>query len=244
MKKVINNISVDCVIFGFHSNSLKVLLTERKLMDEETGELIVNDYTLQGHHVLDGENLDDAAARVLMEKTGLNNIFLMQFYAFGDTDRIRSKKDQCWTKVNHPNIDSQVFSVGYYSLVDSSKVNPDRNHRYTRWFPINNLPELGYDHQKIIMKALDYLRIQIRREPIAFELLPEKFTLTQMQRLFEAILGVKLDKRNFRKKVSQMKYVVSLNEKQNGVAHKPAQVFLFSKDVYEKTKKEKMDFSF
>jgi 8-oxo-dGTP diphosphatase len=244
MKKVINNISVDCVIFGFHSNSLKVLLTERKLLDEETGEPIVNDYTLQGHHVLEGENLDDAAARVLMEKTGLNNIFLMQFYSFGDTDRICSEKDLCWTKVNHPNIDKQVFSVGYYSLVDSSKVNPDRNHRYTRWFPINNLPELGYDHHKIIMKALDYLRIQIRREPIAFELLPEKFTLTQMQRLFEAILGVKLDKRNFRKKVSQMKYVISLNEKQNGVAHKPAQVFLFSKEVYEKTKKDKMDFSF
>lgn len=236
--------SVDCVIFGFHNNSLKVLLTERKLLDKATGETMVDDFTLQGHHVLEGENLDDAAARVLKDKTGLENIFLKQFYTFGDAKRIQNKKDLLWTSVRYPNICAQVFSVGYYSLVDSSKVNPDINHRYTRWFPINKLPELGYDHHQIITKALEYLRCEIRKEPIGFELLPEKFTLTQLQRLYEAILGVKLDKRNFRKKIAQMKYVISLNERQNGVAHKPAQIFFFSKEVYEKTKKEKLDFSF
>lgn len=92
--------------------------------------------------------------------------------------------------------------------------------------------------------ALEFLRNKLRLEPIGFELLPEKFTLTQLQNLYEAILGINLDRRNFWKKISQMKYVIALDEKQKGVAHKPAQVFIFSKDVYERTKKDKLDFSY
>ena len=244
MKKAIKNVSVDCVLFGFSNNSLNVLLTERKLEDENTGELIVNDFTLQGHHVLEGENLDDAAKRVLKEKTGLEDIFLKQFYVFGSADRIQNPKDQLWTKARHPDIDAQVFSVGYYSLVDSSKVNPDRNHRFTKWFPIKDLPELGYDHLEIISKALDALSKEILNDPIAFELLSERFTLSQLQALFEAILGVQLDKRNFRKRVSQMKYIIPLNEKRKHEKVKPARLYIFSRDVYDKTRKEKINFSF
>ncbi|HQO51089.1 MAG TPA: NUDIX hydrolase, partial [Bacteroidales bacterium] len=97
------------------------------------------------------------------------------------------------------------------------------------------------DHAEMIARALDFLRIKIQREPVGFELLPEKFTLSQLQNLYEAILGVSLDRRNFRKKVGQMKFIIPLNEKQKGVAHKPAQVFIFSRDVYDRTKKEKLD---
>jgi len=242
--KTINNISVDCVLFGFSNNSLNVLLTERKLEDGKTGEIIVNDFTLQGHHVLVGENLDDAAKRVLKEKTGLENIFLKQFFTFGSAGRIQSPKDQLWTRVKYPNIASHVFSVGYYSLVDSSKVNPDRNHRFTKWFPIKDLPELGYDHLEIIAKALEYLSKEILMDPIAFELLPERFTLGQLQALFESILDVKLDKRNFRKRVSQMIFIIPLNKKLNTANNKPAQLYIFSREVYDKTKKEKFNFSF
>jgi 8-oxo-dGTP diphosphatase len=243
-KKTINNVSVDCVIFGFSDNSLKVLLTERKLTDENTGKTIVDDFTLQGHHVLVGENLDDAAKRVLKEKTGLENIFLKQFFTFGSAGRIQNPKDQLWTRERYPNISSHVFSIGYYSLVDSSKVNPDRNHRFTKWFPIKSLPELGYDHFDVISTALEYLRKEILREPIAFELLPERFTLGQLQALFESILDIQLDKRNFRKRVGQMKFIIALNEKKNKGTIKPAQLYIFSREVYDKTKKEKINFSF
>ncbi len=239
----INNISVDCVIFGFHDRTLSVLLTKRELTDPETGAILISDYTMQGHHVIVGENLDDAAKRVLKEKTGLDNIFLKQFHTFGDTDRLTNKKDQLWLKSMYPMISDYVISVGYYSLVNSSKVTPQPDHPYTRWFPVNKLPELAFDHENIIRKALEHLHREIRYEPIGFELLPEKFTLTELQWLYEAVLGITLDRRNFRKKVAQMKYLIALDEKQNGVAHKPAQLYIFSRDVYERTKKEKLDFS-
>lgn len=239
----INNLSVDCVIFGFDNNKLNVLLTKRELEDPETGEIIFVDYTVQGHHVLQGENINEAACRVLKDKTGLENIYLEQFYTFGETDRVQHERDQLWIKKKYPMVADHVISIGYYSLVDSAKIKPDQQHTDTSWFPVDKLPELGFDHEKMIFMALDYLQTKLRREPIGFELLPEKFTLSLLQSLYEAVLGISLDRRNFRKKVAQMKYVIPLDEKQKGVAHKPAQVFIFSKDVYDRTKKEKLDFS-
>jgi 8-oxo-dGTP diphosphatase len=244
MAPLINNISVDCVIFGFHNGTLHILLTKRVLLDQHTGETIFSDFTILGHHVQEGETVDEAASRVLKEKTGLDNIFLKQFYTFGDTDRLATAKDQLWIKTKFPTISDHVISVGYYSLVDSSRVMPTSDHGDTIWFPIDSLPELGYDHHRIIMLALDYLRIEICREPIGFELLPEKFTLTQLQLVFETIWDTKLDKRNFRKKVMQMKYVIALDEKQKGVAHKPAQIYHFCRETYERTRKEKLEFAF
>jgi len=243
MNLIIPNISVDCVVFGFDYSKLNVLLTKRELVNEETGNIIFTDYTVQGHHVLDGENLNEAAIRVLKAKSGLENIYLEQFYTFGDTDRMMNERDILWTKLAYPMVSQHVISVGFYSLVDSLIVNPDQQHPDTKWFPVDELPELGFDHEKIIQKALSCLRIKLSREPVGFELLPEKFTLTQLQNLYEAVLGIKMDRRNFRKKVAQMKYLIPLDEKQTGVAHKPAQVFIFSKDVYKRTKKEKLDFS-
>jgi len=243
MGPIIPNLSVDCVVFGFDLNKLNVLLTKRELKDEETGKVIFADYTVQGHHVMEGENLNEAAIRVLKDKTGLKNIYLEQFHTFGETDRMLRERDQMWTKKSYPMVAKHVISVGYYSLVDSLKVNPDQQHQQTMWFPVDKLPELGFDHEKIIQKALSCLRIKLSREPVGFELLPEKFTLTQLQNLYEAVLGIKMDRRNFRKKIAQMKYLIPLDEKQTGVPHKPAQVFIFSRDVYKRTKKEKLDFS-
>ena len=173
----------------------------------------------------------------------ISHIYLEQFHTFGDTNRMKSEKDTLWRQQCYPDISDHVISVGYYSLVDSAKVKPDKYHQETSWFPIDNLPELGFDHEKIVKKALECLRVKLIREPVGFELLPEKFTLTQLQNLYEAVLGRKFDRRNFRKKISQMKYIIPLDEKQKGVAHKPAQVFIFSRDVYDRTKKDKLYFS-
>lgn len=243
MIHIVPNLSVDCVVFGFDHNKLNVLLTKRELKDKKTKKVLFTDYTLQGHHILENEDLDEAAIRVLKEKTGLENIFLEQFYTFSEMNRMSHDRDKLWIEKTNLNISRHVVTVGYYSLVDSSKVMPDQEHQQTKWFPANKLPNLGFDHERIIMKALECLRIKLSREPIGFELLPEKFTLTQMQKLYEAVLGTKFDRRNFRKKVAQMKYLIPLNEKQTGVAHKPAQVYIFSRDVYDRTKKEKLVFS-
>jgi hypothetical protein len=239
----IPNISVDCVVFGFDQSKLNVMLSKRELKDTESKKVIFTDYTVLGHHVLVGENIDDAAIRVLKDKTGLDNIYLKQFQTFGDLERMKNEKDQVWIKKKYPMISDHVISVGYYSLVDSTKIKPDQYHESTKWFPVDKLPELGFDHEKMIHLALEFLRRRLKREPIGFELLPEKFTISQMQKLYECVFGTKFDRRNFRKKVTQMKYLIPLDEKQKGVAHKPAQVFIFSRDVYDRTKSEKLDFS-
>lgn len=243
-KKIHNNLSVDCVIFGFENNQLHVMLTKRVLTDpNDESKKIINDYTLQGHHIYVGEDLHDAAKRILREKTGLSNIFLEQFHTFGRANRLMLEKDQVWLKATFPDISPQVISVAYFSLVDSSLVKPHKQHPESSWFPINDLPELGFDHPRIIEKALEHLRKKILQEPIGFELLPEKFTITQLQNLYDSILGINLDKRNFRKKVAQMKFVIPLDEKQQRVAHKPARVHIFSWDVYRKTREEKPSIS-
>lgn len=244
MKTIINNISVDCVIFGFNKQSLNVLLTKRELKDPVTEELLISDYTLQGHHVMLGENVDDAAKRVLLEKTGLSNIYLEQFHTFGNTDRLKDPKDKLWIQNMYPMVSDHVVSVCYYSLVDSTLVKPDKQHDFTSWFPVADLPELGYDHAEMIKLALEYLRNKIFREPVGFEMLPEKFTLSELQGLYEAILNTSIDRRNFWKKVSQMKYVIPLDERRKTTTKRSAQVFIFSRDVYERTKKERLSLSY
>lgn len=244
MSNFIPNLSVDCVIFGYHGQSLNVLLSKRTLVDSDNQTLLIDDYTILGHHVYEGENVDAAASRVLMDKTGLNNIYLQQFYTFGDTNRLMAAKDQLWLKTKFPMVVNHVVSVAYYSLVDSSKVHPDIDHQDSKWFSVDNLPELGFDHRRMIDMALEFLRHKLRQEPVGFELLPEKFTLAQLQGLYEVILGVTLDRRNFRKKVNQMKYVIPLDERKKGVAHKPPQYYIFSWDVYDRTRKEKFAWSY
>ncbi len=243
MSKIIPNISVDCVIFGFDTKQLNVLLVERKLEDEKSHEVLIDDWTLIGYHIFEDEDYDTAVARILKNLSGLDNIYLEQFYAFGGVNRVSSPKDQLWLEHQSEGFAHRIVTVGYYSLIDNTTVTLSLKERNVKWFPISELPELGFDHQEILDKALEKLRGKLRSEPIGFELLPEKFSITHLQKLYESILGVTLDRRNFRKKVMQMKYVIPLNEKQKDVKHKPAQLFIFSKDVYERTKRERFDFS-
>jgi 8-oxo-dGTP diphosphatase len=175
--------------------------------------------------------------------TGLDNIYLEQFYAFGSVSRISSEKDQLWLKNRFAEFSDKVVTVGYYSLIDNTKVKLSLHDRNVQWFPVDKLPELGYDHREILFKALEMLRKKLRSEPVGFELLPEKFSISQLQRLYESIFGATFDRRNFRKKVMQMKYVIPLDEFQTEVKHKPAQLFSFNRNIYEQTKRERFDFS-
>lgn len=242
MRKIIPNISVDCVIFGFDFKQLNVLLVERILEDEETGETIIDDWTVAGNHIFEDEDFDTAAARVLKKLTGLDNIFLEQFYTFGDVFRTSSPKDVTWFKHRNEGFSDRIITIGYFSLIDNTSAELSLKERNVKWFPITELPEFAFDHAEILKKALEKLREKVRTEQVGFELLPEKFTISQLQRLYEIILGSKFDRRNFRKKIMQLKYVIPLNEKQKKVKHKPAQLFSFNKEIYLQTKTERLGY--
>jgi len=240
--RLMRSLSVDCVIFAFDMEQLKVLLVEREMKSPDDKRVIFTDLTLTGNHIYENEDLDSAAARIVKDLTGLENLVLEQFYAFGALDRLERPNDQMWHKQFGGVFSDRVVSVGYLSLLPSIDIKIKDTYRHAAWHAVKGLKGLAFDHQSILQKAIEHLRYRLKYEPIGFELLPEKFTLSQMQKLYGSIFGTEFDKRNFRKKVSQMSYVVPLNEKQTGVAHKPAQLFMFSRDVYEKTRKERFDF--
>jgi 8-oxo-dGTP diphosphatase len=242
-KGINNTISVDCVIFGFDFEKLNVLLVDRVLLDQKSGEELFSDLTLTGNHIFEHESLEDAAARILFDLTDLENIYLKQFGAFCDPDRLKNSNDQAWLRASGRDPESRIISIGYYSLLSTEKVTLKWKGRNVKWYPVSEVANLAFDHFSIFQAALEALRRELMFEPIGFELLPEKFTLSQLQKLYEVVLGVELDKRNFRKKIARMKYLIPLDEKQKGVAHKPARLYMFSKEVYEKTRKEVFDFN-
>ncbi len=230
------NVSVDCVIFGFDGEKLKILLIDREqVMVGDDGEKV---YALPGNLIRNDENLDSAAHRVLNELTGLHDIFLEQFGSFGDPDRLTKKTDLAWLKSIRAQPDARVITVAYYSLVraDQLELHASGFAKDALWHDIDKLPSLGFDHEKIIQSALKELRFKSKYQPLGFELLPEKFTLGQLQKLYEAILNTELDKRNFRRKILKMSFLVPLQEKQIGVPHKPARYYTFDKDMYQNYK--------
>ncbi len=238
------HVSVDCVVFGFDSERLKVLLVERKIISDNQNKTVSRDLKLPGDLVRDDENLNNSAIRVLKELTGLDNIYLEQFYSFGNPDRINNPKDLNWL-ITTSNLPIQrVVTVAYYSLVklDISNISPSSEEYNYNWHNVKDVPKLAFDHNNILDKGLEALREKIKSEPVGFELLPKKFTKNQLQKVYEEILGVQLDNRNFRKKLSNLKYIVPLNEKQKGVSHKPAQLYKFEKKVYLKNKKDSLGF--
>ncbi len=225
-----SDVSVDCVVFGFDDSQLKVLLIEqKKALGSTSAE---KRYALPGDLVFVDEGLDEAARRVLYELTSLDNVFLEQFHTFGDPDRVKGLKDVEWLRSFRKNPDTRVITTGYYSLVKMEDYNP-RAASFASdiaWWEVNDLPELAFDHNYILTKALNALRDKFRHHHIGFELLPKKFTLSQLQELNEIVLGEKLDKRNFRRKITKLKEIVPLDEKQIGVLHKPAQLFEYAKE--------------
>jgi len=209
--------SIDCVIFGFDAGVLKVLLIERN------EEPFKNSYALPGYIVEHDESIDDAAERILYELTGLRDISIRQFHTFGDVNR-------------HPQ--GRVVSIGYFALIritgqkELSPVTQFASKAF--WHPVNELPKLAFDHTIIFNRAFKKIRAKLNYEPIAFDLLPEKFTLTQLQLLYEAVLDKKLDKRNFRKKMLSYGFLKELAEKQKGVSYRAAKLYKFDRRKYSK----------
>lgn len=214
-------LTVDCVIFGMdESESLKVLLIQRAV------EPFKNCWALPGGFVDMEEDLEAAALRELEEETGVKDVFIEQLYTFGAPTR-------------DPR--GRVVSVAYYALTNRAKhpVKASSDARNAKWFDFDQIPDLAFDHQQIFEIALQRLRAKVRYQPIGFELLPTEFTLSQMQKLYETILGVKeLNKRNFRTRILKMGVLEEIG-KQEGVAHRPAMLYRFNKEKYDHLVKER-----
>jgi 8-oxo-dGTP diphosphatase len=219
------DISVDCVVFGFDEDELKVLLIEQKQPDGKSA--IKLQKAVPGDLVDENESLDQAAQRILLELTSLKGIYLKQFHAFGDPDRVSGLKDRDWLRSFRTHPERRVITIGYYSLVKMDDFNPQAASfaAKAQWVDVYKIPSLAFDHNNIVDQALQVLRHELMADHIGFELLPEKFTLSQLQKLYEIILDKKLDKRNFRKNIMRTDTVTPLEEKQSGVYHKPAQLF-------------------
>ena len=233
------HISVDCVIFGFDDGNLKVLLIEReKVPDNHLGG---HKLKLPGSLISENEDLDTSAIRTLKELTGLDKIFLKQYAVFGAPHRLSPHEDLEWLRKTSGLKVDRAVTVAYYSLI---KISESTITEKTIWHPINNLPDLIFDHNHIIQAALKNLQNEFRSKPLCFELLPKKFTLRQMQDIFESVLNINLDNRNFRKKIRQMDFLIPLPEKEKNVNHKPAQLYRFDKHLYEKSRTLKNDFNY
>jgi 8-oxo-dGTP diphosphatase len=236
--EILNNISVNCVIFGYDNHQLKVLVYRR---DIPYRGILYLEWELPGSHVRRCEGICHTANRVLKEQTRLENIFVKQFMVFSDPDRLKlSAHDYEWAKTQYE--DDRIISVGFYSLIN---INDQVNKiliEEAKWVNVYEIKELMFDHKSIIDEALKKLRYDLLHEPLVFELLPEKFTLTQMQGIYEAIFNTTFDKRNYRRKVNKMPYLIPLNETESGVSHKPARMYCFDRDIYEKTRTVCFDF--
>lgn len=238
INELLGSLSVDCVIFGYEDNMLKVLVRKEFI---PMGDSIIEEYKLPGNHVLRNETIDDTARRILKEQTGLENIYAKQFYVFSDPDRLhRRPQDYEWVKPRL--LDERVLTVGFYSLVNLNDVDNSTLIDEARWMNVNEVTELMFDHNEIFCSALLKLRYDLIHEPLIFELLPEKFTLTQMQKVYESIFDTIYDKRNYRRKINKMPYLIPLDEVQSGVSHKPARLYRFDKQIYEENRTERFDF--
>lgn len=206
-------LTVDCVVFGFDGGDLRVLLIRRAL------EPFLGSWALPGGFVDMAEDLDQAARRELQEETHLSQVYLEQLFTFGTPGR-------------DPR--GRVVSVAYYALVrpDQHPAKGDSDASEAAWHPADQLPPLAFDHTQIIAKALDRLRGKVRYQPVGFELLPKHFTLTQLQSLYEAILGRTIDKRNFRKKLLAFDLLIPLDKFTSG-AHRPARLYRFDHRKYD-----------
>jgi len=216
-------VTTDCIIFGFNDNILKVMLIERGI------EPYKGSWALPGGFVKMDETVEECAKRELREETGLDNIFVEQLYTFSEVNR-------------DPR--GRVISVAYYALVKQNDFQPQAGDdaKRAKWFAVNDLPSLAFDHATILEMALTRIRSKLKYQPIGFELLSEKFTMNELQTLYEAVLNEALDRRNFRRKMQKSGLLMKSAEKQENVAHRAAYFYKFSKERYEELSKKGFNF--
>lgn len=229
-----DSISVDCVIFGFDGTSLKCLLIERA----------DKDYKLPGNMIRQNEDIQSAAYRVLEELTGLKEVFLQELSVFSDPNRICGSELD-WINNSYQINTTRVVTVAYYALVKlNAQIRVHSKANKTIWADIQSINRLAMDHKMILVDALSTLNKNLLNSPIAFELLPKKFTIRQLENLYKAILGVEIDNRNFRKKILDCGYIICTGEREKNVAHKPALYYTFDKNKYKKELKNNFKLNF
>ncbi len=207
-------IAVDCIIFGFDQEALKLLLIKRDF-EPEKGK-----WSLMGGFLKKNETVDQAANRVLITLTGLQDVYLEQLNVFSEVNRDPVER---------------TVSVAYYALINLQEHDKELIKKYSaQWFEVSQLPKLIFDHEQMVELAISRLRYKTSVQPIGFELLPEKFTMRQLQKLYEAILNQKLDKRNFSKKINSLDLLVKLNEKDMGSSRKGSFLYKFDQFKYQK----------
>jgi len=224
------HISVDCVVFGFDGERLKVLLIERSITEQNE---LLNDKKLPGSIILNDENLDDAASRVLNELTGLKNIYLSQFRSFGSPIRMTNPRDVLWLERTTKMKIGRIVTVAYVALIKiDRKIVFNATDSSANWYDVNDIAnmQLAFDHNLIIENGLQHIRHRLDLEPhLLFELLPRKFTISQLRTLYDVVHQTRSDVRNFHKKVAQMPYLVMLDEVEEGVPHRAARLYKFDK---------------
>lgn len=225
------NVSVDCVIFGFDDSEkkLKVLTIEKKIDPFSKDSEKRTQFAIPGDLIELEEDTIDAANRVLFSLTKMENLYLKQFKTFGDPNRVQQDKDKEWLKNFRTDPNERVITIAYVSIVRMEDYNPEASYfaHNVCWTNIENIPEMAFDHNLIVNEAIQFLRKEINQE-VTSGLLPRKFTLSQLQELYEIILDEKLDKRNFRKQIINKGILEKTNEKQKGVSHKPAELYKFN----------------
>ena len=215
-------VAVDCIIFGFDSKQLKALLIKRDF-EPEKGK-----WSLMGGFVNQDESVDHAASRILKQLTGLSNIYMEQLYCFGDVNRDTA---------------GRVVSIAYFALINIANYSNqlEKDHE-AHWFPLSKMPTLIFDHKHMVQKARERLQQKVANHPVGFELLPNKFTLQQLQNVYEAIYESPLDKRNFTRKILELGILKKLNQKEKESSRKGAFYYVFDKRKYNKLEHEGMKF--
>ncbi len=226
-----HSLSVDCVIFGYDNEGLKVLLVKQRKHPNQTTE--PTRLKLPGSMILENETLPEAARRVLLERTGIDKVYLQQFDIFSNPDRVVGEELD-WIAKFHNITTRRVVTVGYYALVQiTTKILKHTTQKGAQWCNCNKVKELAMDHSQILKRSLHILRRDFEHSPIAFELLPRKFTIRELQNLHSAIMGIEIDNRNFRKKILGAGILKPTGVKQCGVAHKPAEFYTFNLSAYK-----------
>lgn len=241
--------SIDCVIFGYKNQELKILLLQWKFQKI---------WSLPGGFIRKDEDMHDSANRVLQERTGLNSVFLRQFHTFGNMRRsqingkVQARRLEFFkeSKIYGPRIikwlTNRFITTGYFALVDLEKTNPEPDFLSEKceWKPLKDIPQLMMDHDEIVQKALKHLRIQLNYLPIGLSLLPKKFTIQDLQKLYEAILQKPLERSNFQRKILKLGILIRHEKQMTGAANKAPYLYSFDKKSYEKLIKEGIGFSF
>ena len=231
-KYFLPHISIDCAIFGYHETQLKILLTCWKEIDG---------WCLPGGYIGRQESIHVAANRILKERTGLSDLFLQQYYIFGDIQRVMPMYDEelmkrsvYFEKAKGSWLDDRTMSIGYYAIVDFSKVmlTSDEFSRDCSWVDVQEVPRLMFDHNEMVEKALYTLRTHLNFQPIGINLLQDQFTLPEIQNLYETILGKKLDRRNFQKKILNMGVIKPIGAQRYIGYHRSPNLYMFDCEKY------------